>query len=372
MLVEINHFKKMKILIVSAYFYPDIEPRSFRTTGLVEELYNQGHEITLCIPYRDFDYTNYLEKIKISIVYLTRKSLSIKMPNGDGYIAKIVRLLYSKFNFYTLYPHIKLIISIPKLLSKHGNYNLMISIAAPHVIHWGCVRAIKKNQNLCNKWIADCGDPFMGDQTQRRPSYFKGFESSFCRNADFITVPFKNAIDAYDTRYKYKIRVIPQGFDFSIKSKFIKTQVNDCPTFAYAGAFYGGYRDPTAFLDYLSIQSFNFRFVLYTSGSKLLYKYKRILGEKLEIYDYIPREDLMNVLSQMDFLINFENKGSVQSPSKLIDYALVNRPVFNVNMDQINKKSFVDFINGDYSDAYVIQNIEQYDIKSVAREFLEL
>jgi len=36
-----------KILIVSNAFYPEISPRSFRTTELAKELSRQGHKDTL-------------------------------------------------------------------------------------------------------------------------------------------------------------------------------------------------------------------------------------------------------------------------------------------------------------------------------------
>ena len=38
---------KLKILIISKYFYPQNAPRAFRTTELVEEFARQGHMVTL-------------------------------------------------------------------------------------------------------------------------------------------------------------------------------------------------------------------------------------------------------------------------------------------------------------------------------------
>ena len=39
--------EKKKILIVSKSFYPEISPRSFRTTELVKEFCRLGHDVTL-------------------------------------------------------------------------------------------------------------------------------------------------------------------------------------------------------------------------------------------------------------------------------------------------------------------------------------
>jgi hypothetical protein len=363
----------MKILIVSAYFYPDIEPRSFRTIGLVEELLKRDHNITLYIPYRDFDYTLYTEKNKIKIKYLTKKKLFPNLPDGNSFVNKVIGVLFSKLIIYTQYPFIRLFFCIPLKLYKLSNYDLMISIAAPHSVHWGCAKAVSINKKLCKKWIADCGDPFMGDQTTKRPFYFKYFENYFCKKADYITIPIANAITSYYPEYRSKIKIIPQGFDFSDASKYVKLRKNICPTFAYAGAFYAKYRDPTNFLDYLTTLNLNFKFVMYTGNSKLLDKYANILGDKLEVHDYIPRDELLQELSQMDFLINIENKGLAQSPSKLIDYALVHRPIFPVSMDNsININLFVEFLNGDYQNGYNIGDIDQYNIHNVVDRFLEL
>ena len=75
---------------------------------------------------------------------------------------------------------------------------------------------VLKKPKTAKKWIADCGDPFMGAklETFRKPFYFKYFEKDFCRKADYITVPAEGAKKAYYSEFLGKIRVIPQGFNF--------------------------------------------------------------------------------------------------------------------------------------------------------------
>ena len=74
----------------------------------------------------------------------------------------------------------------------------------------------------------------------------------------------------------------------------------------------------------------------------------------------------------MDFLVNFENRNNVQSPSKLIDYALTNRPILSVNPSFLDKRVVDEFLNNDYTNQLKIKNIERYDIKNVTKQFLEL
>lgn len=359
------------ILIVSAYFMPDITPRSFRTTELVKELIREGYYVTLYIPFREYDYSDFKKEHNIKIKFLTKKKIGIELPKGNSILKRIYRYLFYRLNHYFEYPQIKLFYKIPKVLYGEKNYDLMISVAAPHVIHWGCSLAIRQNVSLCKKWIADCGDPFMGDAVSKKPIYFKFFEKRFCSRVDFITVPIKDAINAYYKEYRHKIRIIPQGFDFNQIQKTDSYIKNECPTFAYAGIFYRGYRDPTSFFEYLIDLKLNFKFYLFTKPSVVIDKYKAKLGSKLIVNDFIEREKLIPILAKMDFLVNFENMKSTQIPSKLIDYALTNRPILPIG-NPINKEIVDAFMRGSYNKQTIIDNISQYNIVNVVKQFIEL
>ena len=146
---------------------------------------------------------------------------------------------------------------------------------------------------------------------------------------------------------------------------------NEPVRFAYAGNIIPVNRDPRPFLEYLSTLDINFLFIFYTRKAGLIKEYKEKLKEKLEIKDCIPRHELLPVLASMDFLVNFDNNTEVHTPSKLIDYAIVKRPVLNIT-STIDKSLVTAFLARDYKDAYVIDNIDQYDIKDVAGKFLKL
>lgn len=361
-----------KIIIVSAYFYPDITPRSFRTTELVKQLVSLGHDVTLYIPYRDFDYTLFLKEWNFNLRFINTGQLNISLPLGKESYKRIIRFFYYKLMKYTEYPTIKLYFKIPKSLIIENNTNLLISIAAPHSVHWGIEKALKKMDNSKLKWIADCGDPYMGDKTSSKPFYFRRFEKKFCKRADFITVPLEDAIKLYYPQFRNKIRIIPQGFDLSDKNRYTKSRKNSIPTFAYAGVFYPGYRDPQMFFNFLTTIDVNYKMILYTKENTITRKYKTILGDKIELRDFIQREELLQELSQMDFLINFENKEKGQLPSKLIDYYIANRPVLSIPFDNINQTKILSFLKRDYRLQLQFNDIEEYDIKNVTQKFLSL
>ena len=364
----------MKIIIVSSYFTPEITPRAFRTTELVIELLKRNYNVVLYIPYRNYDYSVLLNTYRnLEIRFLTKEELLPKLPVGKAIWKRAFRFLYYKYSQLTCYPHIKLTKAIPNIIKRNKeSYDLMISIAAPHAVHWGCAEAIEKGYIKTNKWIADCGDPFMGDETQYHPFYFKKKEKKFCYYADYITVPIVEAINAYYPEYRHKIRVIPQGFNFSeyrdIEKKYKKNKI---PTFAYAGSLYSGYRDLNTLVDLLSCLNQDFKFIVYTPKSVLVDSYKKILLDKLVIKSFIPRKDLLHELATMDFVVNIENKGKVQLPSKLIDYALIKRPILSVS-NTSTKDIVLAFLNGNYENQIALPDLNNYDISNVVDKFLDL
>ena len=78
------------------------------------------------------------------------------------------------------------------------------------------------------------------------------------------------------------------------------------------------------------------------------------------------------MLASLDFLINFENIGSRQSPSKLIDYLLCGRPVLSLRSFQLDTSLVDQFLEGDYRNAFEIDQPEQYRIENVVDRFMTL
>ena len=74
----------------------------------------------------------------------------------------------------------------------------------------------------------------------------------------------------------------------------------------------------------------------------------------------------------MDFTVNFENSGSKQTPSKLIDYVLIKKPILSITTGDLDIKSVDEFLIGNYSNAKLIDDPDQYRIENVYNKFLEL
>jgi hypothetical protein len=369
----------MKILIVSAKFYPQNNPRAFRTTELAKELSKFGNEVTILIPDLDYDYTSLIKKHKFSVklykLKWDKKSLSV-----FGKQTLLYRIIDRLLSLLIEYPDIEISHRIRNyLLSTNQSYDAIISIAVPHPVHWGVALARKEKLDICKIWIADSGDPYMGCNPgtnifNKHPFYFSIVEKWAFRKADFITVPIEEAKSGYYKEFHSKIKIIPQGFNFDDIVINQQDPNNDKLSFAYAGSFYQLLRDPRPFLDYLVSIDKEFKFIIHTDPSfeDILNPYKEKLAGKLEIHPFIPRNELLSKLSKMDFLVNFENAVKIQSPSKLIDYALTGRPILNIPYGHMDTDVINQFLVKNYSKKILLSNLDDYNIKNVANQFLKL
>jgi hypothetical protein len=71
-------------------------------------------------------------------------------------------------------------------------------------------------------------------------------------------------------------------------------------------------------------------------------------------------------------VVNFANKGTAQTPSKLIDYAIINKPILQVETGKLDESSLIAFLNGNYTNQLKIENADQYRIEHVAQQFIQL
>lgn len=376
----------MKIAIVTAYYYPLNVPRAFRATELAREFARMGHVVTVYNAINVLDAEgNLLSKecmypdnlvLKNLGVYhwrQTNKKNSIKLPfyinKAFNYFKKIT-YYFSTNNWLQFYARFN------KILYFDDKYDLLISIGLPFAVHWGVSNKIY-GRNVADCYIADYGDPFSKyNKSIKVAKYFSWIEKRAIDKFDYITIPIEKAVGSYTwLKERDKIRVIPQGFNFE-EIKLGQYSQNEQITFAYAGLFYSDIRNPKSFLDFLCECDFDFRFIIYTDINVVdsymcIMPYIKKLGRKIILRPVIPRVDLIYQLSMMDFLININNAASNQNPSKLIDYSLTKRPIFSLSQDSFETERFLNFCKRTY-DSRDLLNIEAYNIKNVARQYMSL
>lgn len=363
-----------KILIICKAFYPENSPRAFRAAELAKQFARDGHSVTVVLPDKGIDYSEFCQKHQIEVQSMGKLTFPEINSSKSGLSGLFLRVLRRLLLQLVEYPDIELMLKAKRYLKKQKGYDLLVSIAVPFPIHWGVAWAWHGKAPVAGTWVADCGDPYMGNKTDsfRKLFYFKYLEKWFCRKADFITVPTSGSINGYYQEFRNKIRVIPQGFDFNETRAEESFEKNPIPVFAYAGGFIPGIRDPRPFLKFLAESELDYRFILYTNDNSLIEPYIEASGNRIELRNYIPRTELLKELRKMDFLINFNNGTNVQTPSKLIDYALTGRPILSLDSAKFEKDVFMEFMEGNFEKRYVISDIDQYNIVNVARRFLGL
>lgn len=364
-----------KIIIFSQSIFPRNSPRAHRATELAKEFSRKGHFVTVYSLSGGKDYSEFESQTNIRVKDLG-KPYTFKYSHGAGvkinFFMKVLKKLAGRFFDIV---ELELMLKVFNRARREKESDIIITIAFPYAMHWGLALCRTMNYKHAKKplWIADCGDPFMGNPFHKRAFYFKYVEKWFCRSADYLSIPTANAKEAYYPEFLDKIRVIPQGFRFEDGIDGSEFSKNPVPKFIYAGTFYSGIRDPRPLLNYLASRKIDFKFIIYTKASKLIEDYKNALGNRLVVKDYIERAELIREMRKCDFLVNFENPSQIQLPSKLIDYAISKRPILSINSSQPLDQSLVDsFLNGDYANSLDIEDLDQYNINSVAQQFLAL
>lgn len=389
----------MKILLVSYFFFPENTPRAFRAHELAKEFARMGHEVTVYIPEHDFNYEDLKKSTGIILkeippgFLLERKtkpadgkdpgSFYDQKTGAKSRVLKFLKPLLGVFYnlvyvekaaaeyFYPVYDSLK---------KDRGGHDLLISVGLPFSAHIGCFLALLKNKSLARVKVAEYGDPFSLSIHKWQFRYckiYKLIEKLILTQFDFVTVPTTDMAALFrELKEPGRIKMIPQGFDFS-EIRLEKYEKNKIPSFAYAGIFYPGIRNPGNLLEFLAELDIDFRFHIYTDMSEpksmnCITPHMEKLGKKLILHDSIDRIQLIRELSKFDFLVNIRYETDYQILIKLIDYALAGRPVIELSQDWIDEERLVRFITGIYDNLDDNIELSSYNVKNVAPQFIEL
>lgn len=366
---------RKRILIVSRSFFPQNWPRAFRTTELAKEFARQGHFVNVIVPKSEIHY-EFEKSHNIVITDLGKTKWRNLDIRGNG-VALVLRKAINRLaNWLFEFPNIELVWMVSKSLKNLRNYDLLISIAYPYTIHWGVAKAWNYKNRIAKTWVADCGDPYIqNDNDRMKPPFYLGLvERWFLRKVDYVTVPNDVAIQYYYPEFRNKIRIIPQGFRFEDINVYAGDIPNDKVIFGYAGMFIPGVRDPSEFLQFLNSldSSYRFEFHVYTHHPKVVEPYISSSNGRIKLMGVKPREIVLYELSKMHFVVNIENANGNQSPSKLIDYAIIKKPVLNIRYGSLNKEVVLQFLNQDFSNQKALPDSDIYRIENIVAAFIAL
>lgn len=361
-------------------------PRSFRATNLAIEFAKRDYEVWVITNKIDDNNRkefckknniNLIETLNTKKVSQSNKKISIDNKKSINLKSKIKafishRILWpsyttQKINFHLLQTYKQY--SLPKSFDKTISVGLPISVHSTTIFIERFLRI-----NLGTK-IADYGDPHTFNLEM--PDNLKDFkkEKKLIRHFDFISIPdkiYEKSFDKFDAINK--IRIIPQGFDYSIQ-KLLKWTGNkeNTMSFSYGGRFYEKVRNPENFFNSLVLlknENINFCFTVYTNLNEeyvqyLIKRYKD-LNCNVKWCSMLKREEFLKRISRDDFVVNIHNNSKVQVPSKRIDFGLLQIPV----LDTYPSESPMDLLQKIKLGKHEKYNLDQrFNIEKVVDQF---
>ncbi len=189
--------------------------------------------------------------------------------------------------------------------------------------------ASRLHSELNIRWYQFWVDPFCNREGRKRSLWYKGaarLENRFLKDASVIyALPEVFVGSEIIPRYKQKLVTfeIPYLINREVESK--TTDI------IFAGAFIKNVRDPYPVLDLLlsilndidSAVLFHF----YVRNKELYVGYDVKSEGRLCFHDYIGHEELSRLLSDSYMLLNIGNAGSIQMPSKTVEYVSYRKPL---------------------------------------------
>lgn len=250
--------------------------------------------------------------------------------------------------------------SIRKWLNQNREkYDILISVSYPFYIQ-EYSHIIKKKSKI-GKWIVYLLDPYADNQDgkeRQRKERIKKEKRLFrqCTNIFAVEEIVKQAKYSPIKQFEDKIRYIPTHLITDNTGYHVKNNTEQIHLI-YTGLFYSDIRNPEKLLRYFTRLPKNYILNLYSRGCiDIIKKYKEILGDRLQVNDYILDSEAYNqMIGKADILIDVGNTVSNQIPSKILTYCSFGKPILHFkNCDdevigaKFSKYSLMGII--DYSD----------------------
>lgn len=388
----------MKILLITAFFYPQNVIAVSRVGQWAKYLSRFGHDVTILTtkkyPFWPLDYNveipgnlkiieiDYLSLLLLRIFGISdnRDAEKVKKYNKIIKINNLLRFIKHKiFNFLDL--HDFWIIPAKKIgleKAEKESFDLIISSYSPAAVHH-VAKSIKLKIPKAI-WIADFRDLWSKNHLNDQ-SLFQNLiniirEKGCLKHADILTTVSEPLANTLKKDYPFKnVYVIPNGYDPEDYSDFNEQKNHPvshaCPIIiSYTGMIYENKRDPTPLL--ISINNLidaglikkNQIIVNFYGPSKLILEKIINLGNYnrhgcVGVYDQVERCKSISIQKKSDILLLLEwSDKSARGvlTGKLFEYLVSGRPILGVGVHPdseagiLIKKTNVGFISETVSD----------------------
>jgi len=365
----------MNILVITYYYFPELNPRAFRWTHICGEIASGDNKIDVVTNRKkgtpDVEVINGVRIFRTGLFspsFTPDKNVSkIKGPDNSkgeknrsvkqiiiGFFLKLIKGLYNNtwkkiywpdsvcyWYFFAISKSIGLI--------KKNRYDRIITVSHPFTSHLVGLHIKKRFPDMF--WLADSGDPFCFSESTPVNNYsiysrlnYKTEEQIF-RHADALTFTTEGTARRYSELFPFstsKLRIIPPlvKFNNDISSDIrIFEPDNNKIILSYFGVLYRAIRTPEGILNLLKAVyerdkeladkvEMHF-FGDHSSCSDIFEKYPSL--RKVIFFHGMVTQNIANTaMSRSDVLVNIGNGTSYQLPSKIVEYVAAMKPIINV------------------------------------------
>lgn len=353
----------MKLLVVTAWFYPFIHPRAHRWTEITAQWAREGHEVQVVtaktletkqsglfrgVEVHRVGYDSLKECIYALLSLKSGRGRVGVMPRKPGLAEKALNWCYSHFWKQVYFPDDAMIWYYPAKnkiiqLIKNQSFDCIITVSLPFTGHLLGLAVKRKFPRL--KWMADIGDPFSFQAKPPNNRCLYGrlnqkLEYKIIEMADTVCVTTKGLRKHYQELFHLPhfnhCRVIPPLAGRE-KSGLPLEPLATAFHIGYFGALYAPTRTPDALLELMDAimeqaPEFSGKLLLHFWGEIFPEFYNLLSSRKYVILHGLrPRDEVAARMSEMDVLVSIGNITSFQLPSKTVDYHAANKPVLHLS-----------------------------------------
>lgn len=353
----------MRIHIFSNHYFPENNPRAFRTDQIIRSLLEE-HEVTYYnsrAVLSDFQETNGSESRKFKIQSKLKRNI-YKLFKAWIFPDKSILTAFSVFIKYSL-------------LKRVTKPDMIITISHPWSFH---LIGILIKRIYAVQWICDIGDLYAHNpHTPTAHSYLRSntfkFESYVLRKADFLILNSGGILNYYNEvrgipKDKMKLIYNARQLEFPLKKAKHHGQI----TFLFLGSTFNdlrnGIKECSILLETLKspeLAELDCKILLVGNQCDGLIQFCQA-EKRVSIVEPISSSEVREFYSKADFLINFSHGTYPGLPSKVPEYFASGIPIVNfcedmnetsvkfliemhadaihVNVRKLNYKDLIDFI----------------------------
>ena len=368
----------MRILIITAWYFPFTHPRPHRWTALAEHWASLGHSVhVVTAKQRMAPVSSTRNGVRIHRVGFDAPKEFFYFLRGDkaargrvgapvrapGPLERVAFFLYKKIWKNIRFPDDACVWYWPakrkiRSLMEGEGMDIVLSVSLPFTGQL-LGRATHRRYPTV-PWMADIGDPFSFDGFPLNNRFLFGrlnrrLERSILEEADRVVVTTASAKARYEREFGpdavRHLHVIPPLLHpppdrLPAAAKAVAPLPNKVKI-GYFGALYAPVRTPDAFLKLLEetlehLPAAKEYLEVHFYGEIFPEFYAALRRQPLiRLHGLRSREEARTAMSQMDLLLNIGNQTDFQLPSKAVDYAAAGKPV--INLSYTAEDAFADF-----------------------------